>query len=74
MLKTFFKTALRKILKTKTHAAINLLGLSIGMACAIIIFLFVQHELSYDHSSRFLRSRCNWAIRKRRLQRPMPPC
>jgi hypothetical protein len=49
MLKTFFKTALRKILKTKTHAAINILGLSIGMACAIIIFLFVQHELSYDH-------------------------
>lgn len=49
MLKTFFKTALRKILKTKTHAAINILGLSIGMAGAIIIFLFVQHELSYDH-------------------------
>ncbi len=45
MLKIFFKTALRKILKTKTHAAINILGLSIGMACAIIIFLFVQREL-----------------------------
>ena len=29
-------------------SAINILGLSIGLACCILMFLFIQHELSYD--------------------------
>lgn len=48
MFKNYFKIAFRSLLKSKGTSFINVLGLSIGMACCIIIFLFVQNELSYD--------------------------
>ncbi len=48
MIKNYFKIAFRSLLKSKGTSVINILGLSIGMACCIIIFLFVQNELSYD--------------------------
>lgn len=48
MLRNYFKIAFRSLLKSKGTSFINILGLSIGMACCIIIFLFVQNELSYD--------------------------
>lgn len=48
MIKNYFKIAFRSLLKSKGTSIINILGLSIGMACCIIIFLFVQNELSYD--------------------------
>lgn len=48
MIKNYFKIAFRSLLKSKGTSFINVLGLSIGMACCIIIFLFVQNELSYD--------------------------
>lgn len=48
MIKNYFKIAFRSLLKSKGTSIINVLGLSIGMACCIIIFLFVQNELSYD--------------------------
>ena len=48
MFKNYIKIAVRSLYKSKGTSAINILGLSIGMACCIIIFLFVQNELSYD--------------------------
>jgi len=48
MLKNYFKIAFRSLLKSKGTSFINILGLSIGMACCLVIFLFVQNELSYD--------------------------
>ena len=48
MLKNYFKTALRSLLKHKEYSIINILGLAIGMACVILIMMFVQEELSYD--------------------------
>lgn len=48
MFKNYIKIAFRSLLKSKGTSVINILGLSIGMACCIIIFLFVQNELSYD--------------------------
>jgi len=44
----YFKTALRKIRRHKAYSFSNILGLAIGMACCILIFLYVSHELSYD--------------------------
>jgi len=44
----YFKIALRNILKHPGYAAINILGLSIGMACSLLLLLWVTHELSYD--------------------------
>jgi putative ABC transport system permease protein len=45
----YFKTALRNIRRYKVYAIINIIGLSIGMACTILILRWVQYELSYDH-------------------------
>jgi putative ABC transport system permease protein len=42
------KPALRNLVKNKVHALINLFGLSLGLTVSIFIYLFVQHELSYD--------------------------
>jgi putative ABC transport system permease protein len=48
MFKNYFKTAWRNIRKNKLFSAINILGLSIGIAICFIIMLYVQDELSYD--------------------------
>jgi len=48
MLKNYLKMAFRNIVNNKGFSLITILGLSVGMATAILIFLFVKHELSYD--------------------------
>lgn len=48
MLKNYFKIALRHLLSNKTFSIINILGLAIGMACFLVILLYVQGELGYD--------------------------
>ena len=42
------KIAFRNLAKQKFYSGINILGLTLGIACCLLIFLFVQHELSYD--------------------------
>ncbi|SRR5258706_9506070 len=48
MIKNYFKIAWRNLWRNKVFSAINIFGLSIGLACCILMFLFIQHELSYD--------------------------
>ncbi|PSL07700.1 ABC transporter permease [Cecembia rubra] len=48
MLTNYFKIFIRNLKKNPAYMLINILGLSVGMAASILIFLFVQHELSYD--------------------------
>lgn len=48
LLWNYFKIALRRIKRQKGYSLINIAGLAIGLACCILIFLWVQHELSYD--------------------------
>jgi len=48
MLKNYFKTAWRNMLRNKTSSFINISGLSIGTACALLIVIFIKNELSYD--------------------------
>ncbi len=48
MLKNFLKITFRNLLRNKAFATINILGLTIGMASALLILLWVQNELSYD--------------------------
>ncbi len=48
MFRNYFKIATRNLVKHKFYAIINVLGLAIGMTCCLLIFLYVQHELSYD--------------------------
>ena len=48
MFNNYLKTALRSIIKDKQHFFLNLIGFSIGIASAILMALFAQHELLYD--------------------------
>jgi len=48
MLKNYFKIAFRNLLRSKGFSIINISGLAIGMASAILILLWIQNELSYD--------------------------
>ncbi len=48
MIKNYFKIAFRSLLKNKAYTIINILGLTVGLACCILILLHVQDELSYD--------------------------
>jgi len=48
MLKNYFKIAIRNMMRHKGYSLINILGLAIGMACCILILLYVTDELSYD--------------------------
>jgi len=48
MWRNYIKTAFRNLIRYKGFSIINILGLSIGMACSILIFLWIQFELSYN--------------------------
>jgi len=48
MLKNYLKIAFRNLLKYKVYSIINIFGLSVGLACCILIMLFIRDELNYD--------------------------
>ena len=48
MFKNYLKVALRNLRKRTGFAVINILGLAIGIACCLLIAIYVFHELSYD--------------------------
>lgn len=48
MFSNYFKTAWRNMMRSKGYSALNILGLAIGMAVALLIGLWVHHEYSYD--------------------------
>jgi putative ABC transport system permease protein len=48
MFRNYFKIAFRNIHRNRLFAVLNLLGLAVGMACFILISLWVQDELSFD--------------------------
>jgi putative ABC transport system permease protein len=48
MLRHYFRTAVRNLWRSKGYTLINILGLAIGMATCLMIFLYILHEISYD--------------------------
>ena len=48
MIRNYLKVAFRSIFRNKLTAFINIAGLSLAMACAILIYLFVSDEVSYE--------------------------
>jgi len=53
MIKNFFKTAIRTLSRNRVYSFINIAGLSLGLACAMLIVLYLKDEVSYD---RFLNN------------------
>ncbi|MEM7297740.1 MAG: ABC transporter permease [Bacteroidota bacterium] len=56
MLKNYFNVALRNLVKHKFYSLINILGLSIGLTCFLMISLYVVDEISYDNFHSDLES------------------
>ncbi len=48
MIKNYFVVALRNLIKNRTYGIINITGLALGIACALLIALYVRHETSFD--------------------------
>lgn len=48
MLLNYIKVAIRNLFRSRLYSAINIFGLAIGMSACLVIFLWVQDELSYD--------------------------
>jgi putative ABC transport system permease protein len=48
MFKNIFKIAFRNLLRHKGFSSINVIGLAVSMAAAILILLWIQDEVSYD--------------------------
>ena len=63
MIKNYFKTAFRNLWKTRGYSFLNIAGLAIGIACAGLIFLWVEDELNYN--SYFTNSKNIYKIKDR---------
>ena len=64
MIKNHIKIALRSLSKNRLSSAINILGLTIGMATALLIYIWVANEWSFDgyyaDSEELYRITCQW--------------
>ena len=49
MFRNYFKTAIRNLSRNKNYALINVLGLAVGTAASLLIFLVIQFETSFDN-------------------------
>src|SRR3954469_13745663 len=54
MINNYFKTAIRSLLKNKSYTFINIIGLTVGIAACLCIFLVILFEVSFDtfHSKK----------------------
>lgn len=50
MFKNYFKTTIRNLWRNKTYSFLNIFGLAVGVACAMLIFLWVEDEVNFDHN------------------------
>lgn len=54
MLKSYLKVAIRNLIRNRTYSLINILGLSLGIACCLLLSLYIQDEFSYDQHHKNL--------------------
>ncbi len=67
MFKNYLKIAVRSLFKHKVYSFINILGLAVGIAASVLIFLYVRDESSYDrfhaNAGRIYRITADWSNR-----------
>src|SRR4030095_16347257 len=56
MLRNYLKTAWRNLVKNKFYSTLNIAGLTIGIMSCMLIFLYVQFELSYDKYNKQVKN------------------
>ena len=49
MFKNYLTIAFRNMMRNKGYSLINILGLAVGIACSVVILIYVGDELSYDN-------------------------
>ncbi len=66
MVKSYLKIAVRSLLKNKVYAFLNIFGLTVGITCSLLIFLYVQDELTYDQhhakADNIVRASCEYFL------------
>lgn len=77
MLTNYLKVAVRNLRKHKGYAAINVMGLAVGLACCLLLMLFVQDELRYDRfhekADRIYRVKLDAKLGDQELMGPLSP-
>lgn len=77
MIRNYFKVTYRNLLRQKAYAFINIFGLAVGLACSILIGLYVKHEYSYDtfhkDSNRLYRIFLDFKMGSNALSGPISP-
>jgi putative ABC transport system permease protein len=48
-MKNYFRSTLRNLWKNRGYSTLNIAGLAVGVACAALIFLWVEDEVTFDH-------------------------
>ena len=56
MFRNYFKIAFRNLQRNKIYSFINIAGLSLGLACAMLIILYIKDEVSYDRFQKNLNN------------------
>ncbi|HEB35458.1 MAG TPA: ABC transporter permease [Candidatus Aminicenantes bacterium] len=71
MFKNYVKIAIRNLLRNKLYSFLNIAGLAIGIACCVLILLYVQDELSFDRfhekADRIFRVNTHFVIPERTM-------
>ena len=52
MIKNYLKTSAKILLRNKTYSLLNIMGLSLGITCALIIFVILDLQLSYNRDNK----------------------
>lgn len=75
MIRNYLKIAWRSLSRSKVYSLINITGLTVGIACCVLIVLYVKDELSYDHYHKNYNEiyRVLQAFRNPNGQKDVPP-
>jgi hypothetical protein len=49
MIRNYFKTAFRNLVRRKNYTIINIAGLAAGIAICLVLFIVIRHEMSFDN-------------------------